>query len=305
MESNPPPSSLTVPTTPNTPAGATPKSPFRSPVESIGPGFWNIRGSFKFALGLIDIGTHMSLLKLPNNKYLVVDAVPLNPLLKQSIDEITNNGADIEAVVATHPFHTLAFKGFYKEYPNVPYYGCPRHLRVLPEIPWQGSVDDCAVRNKWSPAVEMRIPAGAEFVAPVPEDKNHFSGLFVFHKESRTIHNDDTIMIGSHPGILLKLAGFRHGSMSFHPSIKGPGLYHTAEAPYQFKEFIESVIRDWDFDNICAAHMGNKIGGAKEQLREVLVKAEPLFKRLSEKNKNKHHEHVDVPGILVEGNECG
>ncbi len=78
-------------------------------------------------------------------------------------------------------------------------------------------------------------------------------------------------MVGSHPGILLKLGGmvfffsnhvsnhyegFRHGSMSFHPSIKGVGLYHTPEAPYQFKDFIAGVIKDWDFDNICAAHMG-------------------------------------------------
>ena len=44
--------------------------------------------------------------------------------------------------------------------------------------------------------------------------------------------------------------------MSFHPSIKGPGLLPTPEAPYQFKEFIEGILRDWDFDNICAAHMG-------------------------------------------------
>ena len=51
-------------------------------------------------------------------------------------------------------------------------------------------------------------------------------------------------------------AGYRHGSMSFHPSIKGPGLLPTPEAPYQFKEFIEGILRDWDFDNICAAHMG-------------------------------------------------
>jgi hypothetical protein len=45
----------------------------------------------------------------------------------------------------------------------------------------------------------------------MPEDKNHFSGVFVFHKESGAIHIDDTIMVGSHPGILLKLAGKREG----------------------------------------------------------------------------------------------
>jgi hypothetical protein len=255
--------------------------------------------------GLIDIGNHMSLLRLQNNKYLVIDTVPLNPVIKQAIDEVTNKGEFIEAVVATHPFHTLAFRGFYKEYPNVPYYGCPRHLRVIPEIPWAGNILD--VRCKWSPEVEMRVPAGSEFVNPLPERTNHFNGVFVFHAASRTIHNDDTIMIGSHPGILLKLAGFRHGAMSFHPSIKGPGLLPTPEAPYQFKAFIEDIIRDWDFDNIAVAHMGNKVGGAKEALREVLIKAEPLFKRISEKNKtrNSNDPPEETPAVLAEACECG
>lgn len=38
----------------------------------------------------------MSILKLPNNKFLVIDTVPLTPFLKQAIDELTNNGTDIE-----------------------------------------------------------------------------------------------------------------------------------------------------------------------------------------------------------------
>lgn len=274
-------------------------------IEEVGPGFYNIRGSFSIAMGIVDIGTHMSILKLPNNKFLVVDTIPLTPFLKAEIDQLTNKGADMEAVVATHPFHTLAFRGFYKEYPNVPYYGTPRHLRLLTDIPWAGNLNECDTRNKWAPAVEMRIPAGAEFVAPVPEAKNHFSCVFVFHRASRALHVDDTIMVGNHPGILLKLAGFRHGSMSFHPSIKGYGLHHTPEAPFQFKEFIANIIREWDFDTICVAHMGNKVGGAKAQLQEVLDKAEPLFKKLSEKNKKGNEPVTDTPQILAEGNECG
>jgi len=273
-------------------------------LEEVAPGFWNIRGHFNIAAGLIDIGTHMSIAKLTNQKYLVIDTIALHPQLKQEIDQLTNNGADIEAVIATHPFHTLAFRGFHKEYPGAPYYGTPRHYRVIPEIPWAGNFNECDIRNKWLPDIEMRIPSGAEFVAPLPEKSNHFSCVFVFHRPSRVLHVDDTIMIGNHPGILLKLAGFRHGSMGFHPSIKGHGLYPTEHAPYQFKEFIAGVIRDWDFDTICAAHMGNKVGGAKAQLQEILDKAEPLFKRLSAKNKGKG-EPSDTPAILAEGNECG
>lgn len=275
-------------------------------IHEVAPNFFNIRGTFNVAK-VIKLGTQMSMIRLQTGKFLVIDTVTLSPELKAEIDLLTNHGADMEAVIATHPFHTLAFNGFFKEYPNVPYYGTPRHVRTLKAIPWAGDVGNCDVRTRWQPEVQMRIPAGAEFVAPMPESSNHFCGLFVFHEPSKVVHNDDTVIVVDHPGILLKLFGFRHGDMMFHPSIKSHGLHPTPEAPYQFKAFIENIIKDWDFDIICAAHTGNKVGGAKHKLQEILNKAEPLFKKLSEKNKHKKHD--DTPhqdhDYNVEGNECG
>lgn len=122
--------------------------------------FWNIRVSFKVLIGLIDVGSHMSLIRLNNGNFLVIDTVTLNDQLKSSIDQLTDNGKKIEAVIAVHPFHTLAFPAFYQAYPNAQYYGTPRHLRRLTQIPWAGSLDDCQIRKKWEPEVEMRIPAG-------------------------------------------------------------------------------------------------------------------------------------------------
>jgi len=275
-------------------------------VLEVGTRFWNIRGHFKIAHGLVDIGTHMSIIGIRNGRYLIVDTIPLDDSLKQQIDQLTDYGNKIEAVLATHPFHTLSFPGFYRAYPNVPYYGTPRHLRIQPEIKWAGDLNDCQTRSLWSPEIEMRIPDGAEFVAPVPEKTNHFSSVFVFHSDSRVIHVDDTIFIANQPGFLMKIAGFRHGDMSFHPTIKGNGLFPTPEAPYQFRDFIAGVIRDWDFDIICAAHMGNRIGGAKQQLQDLLVRAEPLFHKLSERNKKKGSPIIDPEhGHNVSGNECG
>jgi len=276
-------------------------------IREVVQNFFNIRGTFKLA-HIIKLGTHMSMIRLQSGKFLVLDTVALNPALKEEIDLLTNKGQEIEAVVATHPFHTLYFLGFYKEYPNVPYYGTPRHIRTIKDIPWAGSVIDCAVRTKWHPEIDMRIPAGAEFIAPMPEKSNHFSGMFVFHAASRVIHIDDTVNVVEEPGLLLKMFGFRDGDMMFHPTIKGHGLYPTHEAPYQFKAFIEGILHDWDFDSICAAHIGNKIGGAKQGLQYTLDKAEPLFKKLSEKNK-KHDANQEPPkdpnSMNVEGNECG
>jgi len=274
-------------------------------LQEIGPGFWNIQGSFKILKGLIDMGTHMSIAQLSNGKYLIIDAIPLTDQIKSEIDTLTDNGAKIEAFLGTHPFHTLSIPAFYQAYPNIPYYGCPRHLKRLPQIKWEGDLNDCKIRNKWNPDVECRVPEGAEFVAPTPERTNHFSCVFVYHKQSKTIHVDDTIMYSQHPGFLLKLAGFKEGTMMLHLSIKGAGLLPNAEAPFQFRDWIKKLINDWDFNNICTSHSGYKIGGAKEQLIQVVEKAEPLFQKLTNKRKDSTYKPSEVESHNVDKDECG
>ena len=122
--------------------------------------FWNIRVNFKKMSDLIDVGSHMSLIRLLNGNFLVIDTVTLTDETRSGIDRLTDNGKRIEAVIGVHPFHTLAFSSFYQIYPKAQYYGTPRHLRRLPHIQWTGSLDNCNVRRKWEPEVEMRIPAG-------------------------------------------------------------------------------------------------------------------------------------------------
>src|SRR3989338_2179501 len=111
----------------------------KSILREVGKGFFNLRSPFKL-FGLVNIQTHMSFLKLSNGKYLLVDTVPLTEDAKSEIDILTDNGKNIEAVIATHPFHTMSFEQFYKAYPNVPYYGTPRHLRNIKSVPWTGDI---------------------------------------------------------------------------------------------------------------------------------------------------------------------
>lgn len=232
----------------------------------------------------IDIGTHMSLARLSNGNFLIIDAIELSPQIKSEINQLTENGSKIEAVLATHPFHTTAFPEFYKAFPNPNYYGTPRHLRVLNNIPWKGNLNDSNCRDRWSPEVQMRIPEGAEFVAPLPESRNHFSTVFVFHQLSRTLHIDDTVIYIEKSRFPFSFFGYKSGSMSFHPTLKDIGLLPTSNAPFQFRDWMRTLIRDWDFDNICTAHMGNKLGGAKEQLTQTLNDVEPLLEKISARN---------------------
>jgi len=280
-----------------------------------GSGFYNIRSGFKLFKGLVNIGTQMSLVRLENGNFIALSTVPLDDQLKKEIDDLTEDGQLLIAVIATHPFHTLAFHGFYEAYPKALYIGTPRHVRNIKTIPWHNlDVTSEEIQKYWEPEISMRIPAGSEFTAPVPEMSNHFNSVWVYHKASKTIHIDDTVMYFSHPGQILKLVGKKHNQMEFHMSMSGPGLYPAPDAPAIFKQWVKDIIEDWDFDNLCCAHTGRKIGGAKQALRETLENAEHIFKKLEKAHKdnvplsemdNGEDDPKDCEKYNVDGTECG
>uniref|UniRef100_A0A914QGM5 Uncharacterized protein n=1 Tax=Panagrolaimus davidi TaxID=227884 RepID=A0A914QGM5_9BILA len=98
------------------------------------------------------------------------------------------------------------------------------------------------------------------------------------------------------PGWILRLIGYKRGTLFFHPSIDSDGLHPTAAAPYLFRDWMKNMLNDWKFDNICTAHIGVKIGGAHEAVTTLLEKTEPVFAKLSEENKKKNPD-----GILPDG----
>lgn len=248
----------------------------------IGRNFWNLRGSFTFALGLVDIGTHCSLIKLNTGKFLLIDTIAFSDRALRELNELTSNGTLIEAVIATHPFHTVYFPHFFKLYPNLTYYGTPRHIKRGGGVNWAGNIMDHM--SDWEPqGVFMRIPDGADFVEP--EESNHFSSVHVFHSESRTIHVDDTILVFENPGFALRCLGKGHGHMEFWDLKKG--LAPTEDASAKFRAWVQKMINDWDFDNIVSAHTGNQIGGAKQKLQQTLTAAEPEFQKLAQKHAGK------------------
>jgi len=159
---------------------------------------------------------------------------------------------------------------------------------------------DEKVRQMYEPYLSFRICQGADFVTPGPE--NHFASCVAFHKESGTVHVDDTFMYWSNPNFLLRLAGLKANTLTFHLTINS----NLAE-PMVFKAWVQKMLDDWEFDNLCCAHTGNRIGAAKPMLKNLLVDSEAKLQKLAaERSKGVKPEIVKKEECMnVQGDECG
>ena len=281
--------------------------------DHLNNGFYNLQTAF-YPVRLINIGTHMSLCRLKNGNFLVIDTAPLDAVAKDDVDRITNKGQLIEAVIATHPYHTIFFEPFHKLYPssNIKWYGTSRHLSEIKNVPWETNEVDIfkpnsPILNKWeSEGVYMSIPEGAEFINP-----GHFSCVFVFHRPSRTLHVDDTISYFDETSgfinylCLLFVLPVSIGStgLYFHPSMFSTkpkdGLLNTKEAAYDFKLWLLKLIDHWDFNNLCVAHKGRMLGGAQRAVRDLIDEYDKQFVAYSKKYPNGN----DMDSIYPSRNE--
>lgn len=244
---------------------------------AIGTNFWTLRSSFK--VSGIKVKVHCSLIKLSTGKFLLIDTVKFSEQAVLELNQFTNGGRDLEAVLVTQPlindYYTVCLSTCANMYPNAKYFGTPRHLRKIESVTWQPqSMAEPAMLRQWeTEEIFMRIPEGAEFENP---DKNcTFSSVHVFHKPSRTIHVSETILYNDKkPGFLGRMIGKKGDKMIFSD------LYHGVNGSeanlHAFQTWVQRLIDEWDFDNICT-HSGNKIGGAKEHLARIKEKSDKHF----------------------------
>lgn len=300
------------------------RSPFEQPEfpqfvhwQQIGHGFWHLRWPFLLKKGpvSIDIKTHMSVCRLESGDFVCIDCVVLSEEAKAELDLLTDHGQKIVGVINTHPFHTKAIPVFHSQYPsskNRRWFGCPRHLKMFPyskmrPIEWAGDLNTCEARSFFEPDISMRIPAGAEFVDPKPPSSNHFSTVFVLHRESKALHVDDCLMYFDQPSMLMRVAGKSANTMEFHMSMPG-ALHPTAQAPLEFKEWLTQLCDDWDFEHVLTAHIGNCYCCGKLQVKQCLKNADRKLTQLAAANAAKkprpdisEASYSDDPGQT----ECG
>ncbi len=218
--------------------------------------FWNIRGSFRVG-GVINIGTHCSLIRRSNGKFVLLDSYPLRGAVKRQVFEATNNGNDVEAVLNVHPFHTVHVATTHKQFPNAKLYGTQRHRERAPSLPWEDLlVEDEALHKIFKNDFEFSIPRGVDFISA--NESVHFSSVMVYHPASKTIHVDDTIMYLKLPLHMRALAPIPR--IAFHPTL-AMALEKRSGAAADFRTWAEEIIDDWgDAENLCTAHTATLLG---------------------------------------------
>ncbi len=248
--------------------------------------FWNIRGSFKVG-GVVDIGTHASLVRRASGKFVLLDAYTLDGDAQRELDELTDGGSAIEAILNLHPFHTVHVRRVHERYPDARLFGTARHRTLFPELPWEDLVtEDSRLHEMFAGEFEFSVPAGVDFISS--NEHIHFSSVLVMHRDSRTIHSDDTYMVYRLPGPVRKLG--LDDRLSFHPTL-ARALEKRPGAAEEFRRWATQLNERWgDAQTLCAAHLavlqaGEGDGGS---LRERMVKALQKVDRTLQRHSNKY-----------------
>ena len=230
-------------------------------VLQISDDFWNIRGDFKIG-GILNIGTHASLVRRKSGKFVLLDSYTLQGEVKEQIDALSNNGDDIEAIINLHPFHTVHVQNAHKQYPNAKLYGTQRHIEKFPGLRWQPELtESTACADLFADDFEFSVPAGVDFIAS--NENLHFSSVLVYHKASMTIHSDDTLMYMQLPGLLGMVV---KPEITFHMTLPKT-LEKRAGAVKDFRAWATQLADQWsDAENLCAAHSASLLGREKNSV---------------------------------------
>lgn len=213
--------------------------------------FWNIRGAFRIA-GLLNVGTQISLVRLASGKFVFLDVYTLDASLQHEVDQITGGKSNVEAILNLHPFHTLHVEAMARLYPEAKLYGTERHHRKFPDLGWQPErTENGAFDTLFSDDFDFTVPAGVDFI---PANENlHFASVIAIHKQSKTMHVDDTLMYLELPRVLRWVS---KDVLRFHPTL-AKVLQPRAGAVTEFRDWAHALIeRSESVENMCSAHMG-------------------------------------------------
>lgn len=241
-------------------------------IVQLADGFWNIQGVFKIA-GLLDIGTQASLVRLKSGKFVLLSAYTLTGDVADSVLKLTDQGRALEAVLHTHPFHTVHVQAVAKQFPHAKLYGTQRHQQKAPDLPWQSlRTDSPELHALYQDDLSFSVPQGVDFISA--NENLHFSSVLVFHPASKALHVDDTLTWTPLPLV---------GGLSFHMTLKSV-LQKRPGAAAEFRNWAQSLITQCEgVEHLCTAHARpmppvSSLGTtAPELVRKALANVEKIL----------------------------
>lgn len=255
-------------------------------VLEVADGFWNIRGSFKVA-GLVDVGTHASLVRRANGKLVFLDSYTFKGEVEREVRDLTNDGKDVEAVLNVHPFHTVHVRRMHEQFPNAKHYGTARHLSRYPELRWETlRTEDPELHEMFSDDFDFSIPRGVDFISS--NQNIHFSSVLVYHRASKTIHVDDTLNYTRLPKVARVIG--QTDSTTFQPTLPF-ALEKRAGAAQDFRRWGEELAERWgEAQNLCTAHTAALLAGKNDgaSIRDRILEALDKTRRTLRRHERKH-----------------
>lgn len=247
-------------------------------VTQLAPNFWNMRGSFKIG-GVLDVGTHMSIVRKDDGRFLVIDSYSLADESRSELLALTDDGRAIDAILNVHPFHTLHCRAMHELVPNARLFGTRRHHLQEPDLPWEaGVIEDEATQRLFVDQLEFSVPSGVDFVCPDPSV--HVASVMVRDRTSSIVHVDDTLGVLAAPGFLGRI--LPQSRLRFHPMLV-KALQARPGAADAFEQWARTVANEWNRTPIvCAAHSAVRHlspGGWQEEVLAALELVEKTLDR--------------------------
>lgn len=240
-------------------------------IINLGQGFWNIRGALRIG-GLIDVGTHCSLVQLAKDRFIFLDSYELSGAVREQVMALTCQGQAVEAILNLHPFHTLHCEAMARDFPQATLYGSLRHQQKLPQLPWSPDrVESEAVAARY-PELEFSLTQGIDYISAKPGV--HAGSLLAYHPASKSLHVDDTFAAPPQGGLLEKFLP----EIFISPATRW-ALKPEANAAETYCEWVRQLADHWqETQNFCAAHSGLvqfQAGEFKPALLAALERARP------------------------------
>lgn len=219
-------------------------------MKKLADAFWNVRGVHRIG-GVLDIGTHMSLVQRSDGGFVVIDGCGLDESQHASIMALTDDGERVGAVVHVHPFHTLHVEATHRLFPGATLHGTARHQQRAPTLPWSPApVEEWKDDHPLSDVFELSVPDGVDFVPA--DERVHVASVLVRHRQTGIVHVDDTFNVIAAPGFLGGV--LPQSSLRMHPML-GRALQKKAGAADAYAAWARELADRWaDTRIVCAAH---------------------------------------------------